>query len=645
MMKTVQPPNVRLFDVENLSETSTIEFKLAQGGLPDSLWESYSAFANTDGGLIVLGVDDSGEQPIAVGVKDPDRLITNFWNTLNGKQKVSANILKNEDVAIENLDLNGEKQFVVIQIPRVDYSQRPVYVGRDPFVGTYRRNHTGDYRCTREEVQRMLADQSSIPNDSRILPGFTFDDVDAETLRQYRQLFNSRQISHQWSLLSDEEFLRRFQAWRTDRDTGQQGLTVAGLVMFGRHEALLDPQNALHYAVDYRRRRSESIGERWDDRFTIDGTWAGNLFQFYQHVFSKLTQGLSVPYNLDSDFVRTASTPVHEAVQEGFVNALVHADYCGTGGIVIERFPDKLVFSNPGTLLVSQQQLRSGGVSVCRNPALQLMFRMTGLGDAAGSGLDKIRSSWKSQHWESPNLSEQWSPDRVILTLPIVTALPPIVQAALQKRFGDLSKLSADEMSVLVYAHMRGGVSNQDLQGDLNLHRTDITLLLQGLKRKGYLYQTGLTKGARYTLPDLLANVSDPSSPVTDPSSPVKDPSLPVTDPSLPVKDPSLPVKDPSLPVKDPSLPVKDPSLPVSGSPSATAAQRRYPSETERLILGYCAGEFRSLREIAQYIGRGDGWTRDRFLSRLIASGKLERKHPSSKSHPEQRYRTHLNES
>ena len=75
-------------------ETAHFEAKLAKGGLPRSLWESYSAFANTDGGTIALGVKERSDKSLEViGVEKPADLVRDFWNAVNDRTKVSLNIL------------------------------------------------------------------------------------------------------------------------------------------------------------------------------------------------------------------------------------------------------------------------------------------------------------------------------------------------------------------------------------------------------------------------------------------------------------------------------------------------------------------------------------------------------------------------
>ena len=91
-----------------------------------------------------------------------------FWNDVNNPDCVSYNLLTDKDV------VEGEyegKKLLLIRVPRATRSQRPVYCTSNPFRGhTYKRNNEGDYKCTNEEVRRMLADADDThPQDSRIL--------------------------------------------------------------------------------------------------------------------------------------------------------------------------------------------------------------------------------------------------------------------------------------------------------------------------------------------------------------------------------------------------------------------------------------------------------------------------------------------
>ena len=140
--------------LEQYREGNRLEAKKAQGGLPESIWETYSAFANARGGLILLGVIETEDKSFAsVELPDPNQLATDFWNMLNRPGVVSENILEPEDVQI--VEAEGH-DIVVIHIPKATKKQRPIYIGNDLWSGTYRRSGEGDYRCTTDEIQRML---------------------------------------------------------------------------------------------------------------------------------------------------------------------------------------------------------------------------------------------------------------------------------------------------------------------------------------------------------------------------------------------------------------------------------------------------------------------------------------------------------
>ncbi len=282
-----------ILDAVSSGESADWEFKSAKGGFPASVWETYSAMANTDGGTIVLGIDDTNGSFTVEGIKNPQQAMKTCWDTVNNRGKVSINLLSEKEGYLA--DIEG-KQVLVIRVPRAGRRQRPVYVGQNPLEGTFRRNYEGDYRCDRDEVARMLADQSQEPADSRILAHFTVADLDETTVRHYRNRFSARNPNHVWLNEDTQGFLLKLGGWRKDRASGEEGLTVSGLLMFGTEDSLNDPATGLKYQLDYRERPTNSIADRWTDRLTPDGTWVPNLFQFFQKVYPKLTADLKLPF-------------------------------------------------------------------------------------------------------------------------------------------------------------------------------------------------------------------------------------------------------------------------------------------------------------------------------------------------------------
>ncbi len=146
-----------LSQLHKYQENNRIEAKKAVGGLPRSIWESYSAFANTGGGVILLGVAENKKDKrlYPVDLPDPQRLIAQFLELVNDPRVVNRNLLKSRDVAVEEVDGKG---IVVIRVPRATRKQKPVYIGGNPMFGTYYRSGDGDFKCTPEQVEKMLND-------------------------------------------------------------------------------------------------------------------------------------------------------------------------------------------------------------------------------------------------------------------------------------------------------------------------------------------------------------------------------------------------------------------------------------------------------------------------------------------------------
>ncbi len=405
---------MKFIDLLREHEDCDFEAKAAQGrngsgGVPESIWESYSAMANTNGGIIVLGAkeDNTGNLEF-IGIQNVERVRKTLWDNLNNHQIVNPNILSDQDISVIE---EGSIRMLAIRIPRATRTQRPVYVGSNPLTGTYRRNYEGDYKCSEEIVRRMLAEAVEDVRDARILVGFTLEDLDAESLGAYRNEMKSTNPTHPFLAFDDLEFLRNIGGWAKDRAGGIEGLTLAGLLMFGRLHTILDA--VPHYVVDYQERPIKPSEQRWIDRITTDGTRTGNLFDFYRRVYRKLIVDLKVPFRLQQGNKRIDEDHVHEALREALVNTLIHADYTDRIPILIIKRPDLFGFRNPGGLRLPIDTVLHGGESDCRNRRLQKMFQLIGAAEQAGSGFPKILRAWQEQHWRYPLLNENINQSRL----------------------------------------------------------------------------------------------------------------------------------------------------------------------------------------------------------------------------------------
>ncbi|WP_411678964.1 helix-turn-helix domain-containing protein [Clostridium thailandense] len=133
----------------------------------------------------MLGIEQKGYNFFVKGVNEVSKILRDFWSVINNINKVSSNILRDDDVEVINI---SGKDVIKIYIPRAHRRQKPIYLGQNPIVGTYRRNFYGDYRCNDSEVKRMLADQSDFSQDEKILRNYILEDLNKESLEKYRNI-------------------------------------------------------------------------------------------------------------------------------------------------------------------------------------------------------------------------------------------------------------------------------------------------------------------------------------------------------------------------------------------------------------------------------------------------------------------------
>ena len=468
-------------------ERITLECKDSRNEISKSVWETYSSFANTCGGIILLGIEehmsevDMKKRFTFTDVKNPEIRLKEFWDTINSN-KVSANILLDDNVGY--CDVDGHT-VLWIEVPQADYKYKPVYINENPMKGSYKRNHEGDYHCTEDEVKAMLRDASDSGIDGGLLDGFSMEDIDLNTLKAYRIEYEHHNPDHVWNSLEDKEFLRNLGGYTIDRATRREGLTTAGLLMFGKGLAVRERFDNIR--MDYLNQTNLIPGVRWNDRLTYDGAWENNLYNFSKRILPKLVSDLKRPFKLEG-MVRVDDTAVHKAVREATVNMIIHADYHSTGALKVIKYDDGFLFSNPGNLKLPVRAIYEGGHSVARNPKIQNMFRMIGLGDNIGSGFPTILSAWGEENWRRPDLYDDQELHQVDLRLWMVSLMPMECTEYLYSMFGmAYQRLQSEEQIILGTAYLEEKVSNARLQSVLDMNSIEVGRLLSDLVEKSML--------------------------------------------------------------------------------------------------------------------------------------------------------------
>ena len=459
----------------------------AESKILNSVWKTYSSFANTDGGLILFGVEehlkekDPEKRFTLESINNPQQRLTDFWNTINSV-KVSTNILVDSDVGICKV---RDADIMWINVPQADYKAKPVYINENINKGTFKRNHEGDYHCAVEEIKAMLRDASDSGNDGTLLVNYTMDDIDAASLKSYRIEFEHNNPDHVWNGVDDETFLKNMGGFAVDRKTKRGWLTTAGLLMFGKGLAIRERFDNIR--MDYLDESNLAPGSRWSDRLTYDGMWENNLYSFMRLVMPKLVSGIKHPFNLQG-MARNDDTAIHKAIREAVVNMLIHSDYQITGVLSIVKEDKGYCFSNPGSLKLPIRAIYEGGHSVARNPRIQSMLRMIGYCYNIGSGFPTILSAWGDENWRKPDLSQDEELHQVTLKLWMISTMPKECTDHLKKLFGRVyTHLSQNEQLILGTAYLEGSVTNSRLQALLDLHSTDVGHLLSDLTARNLL--------------------------------------------------------------------------------------------------------------------------------------------------------------
>ena len=474
-------------------EAVRLECKKATGGLPSSLWSSYCAFANSDGGVILLGVEEGSAGLEIVGVEDSARLIRDFWNSVNNPDCVSWSMLF--DRYVYAVDCGG-KSVVVIEVPRAPREARPVCTGKNPFEGTFRRTGEGDYRCTRESVEAMIRDRANETADSCLLDELTMDVLNADTLSRYRHRFDNLRPEHVWTGLPVDEFLVKIGAAKFGRD-GKVHPTVAGLICFGDYVTITDVLPG--YFLDYRERTNGE--ERWSDRVCAqDSTWSGNIYDFFFRVQDRITTDVKVPFTLTADgLTRIDNTAVHTALREALANALIHADYHGRRGVVIEKAGRKISFTNPGTLLMSKEQAISGGISEVRNGRIFNIFALVDIGERSGMGLSNIVGTWKKFGFVAPYLSESVDPESVSLVLEIGSSVESSVESGASSVESSVES-GASSVEILNLLNANPQITLSEVAIRLKLTTRAVEKAVGKLKADGKVKRIGPKKGGHWVV-------------------------------------------------------------------------------------------------------------------------------------------------
>ena len=376
-------------------EWNDVEFKEARADVPKSAFEAVSAFANTHGGRLVLGVAQHGEACEIAGVEKPDKVQNDFLSVLHADAKINHDVRVTE----QRLGIGGKTVLIfhVVENPR---TRKPVYLDGD-IRRTFLRKGGGNYKAQMQDIERMLRDATADRWDSqpfeRVLLKEAFH---PGSLRWYRDRFHQVNTGFD-PKQSNRDFLYH---WGFLLRQGKQFVpTRAAIMLFGSSLAVhqiiprptLDVQ-FLGYGTD------DAMPEtRWIDRIVCEE----NIIQTWEQLVTKYKFFMPKPFR-DIDPVtlgRRDDPPGLRVFREAAVNLLIHQDYGDhSRKAVIKFFRDGIQFWNPGDVFGDDSRLWEPGEKEVRNPSIAMAMRRIAMCEQAGTGMRMMREAWRKLGHPTP---------------------------------------------------------------------------------------------------------------------------------------------------------------------------------------------------------------------------------------------------
>lgn len=477
-------------------EPTDVEVKAAGGGLPSSVSETISAFANGTGGTLLLGIDEAAGFLPAKGFDARairDALADACANKVEPPCRASIEVEEFEGGLVVRLD-----------VPELDPVEKPCFVGtRGTYGGSFIRGGDGDRRLSHYEITQLLSNRTRPSFDADAVLRATAADLDGELVAAYLRRIRKR--SPAFRKTEDERLLVRLGVLITDGN-GVVRPTLAGLLCFGEYPQEFFPQLFVSFVVLPRLRMGETgpDGRRFLDNATITGPIPTILADVVAFAIRNMRVGAIINVGREDRY----DYPL-DVIRELIVNALMHRDYSPDAQgaqVQVELYPDRLVVRSPGGLYgpISVSDLGSEDrPSTSRNRALAAMLadvedlvdRGRPLCENRGSGLLAVMAELRRVGMSPPEFDAP--PSHVTVTVPQHALLAPDTV----EWIGSLHQAGLTDAQHLALAMMRstGRVTNAMLQA-WGVDRLTAGAALKDLVGRGVALNTGGRRYASYRL-------------------------------------------------------------------------------------------------------------------------------------------------
>lgn len=463
-------------------EGKHLEYKEAHNSIPKAFWETYSAFANTDGGTIILGIAEPKKfQYKVTGVNNPEKRLTELWNLLFDKDKVSYNLLDESLIKVEKSD---KKSIIIIKVPEAPYMHKPIYINGHR-ENCYKRYDDGDRKINNEEYRYFVAN-SRDDIDNELLNNYDMADINLPDVIHYRDILVANTNDEKYLSMSPTELLINLGAFKRDRqDNGNYKLTTGGLLFFGKYNSIVDRFPG--FQLDYFEKQS-ALETDWQDRISSgDKDFPElNVYSFYLKVLTKLIDSIKDGFKLSKGLTRSSyRADLSIVVREALINTLMHAYYDFSQPIKIYNYAEYFEFFNPGDMRISKEEFIHGGNSKIRNSTISILFRRNGYSERAGSGGPRIFDTTQKLKLRTPEIQiTEFATTVRIWKVDIMTLF---------------KSRSANEQKILNFVIKNNFIRKADL-GQIGLTEYTFRTTLNGLIADEIISKIGRGPATRYRL-------------------------------------------------------------------------------------------------------------------------------------------------
>lgn len=351
------------------NDDGRFEAKSCDRGIGGSVWESVSAFANTNGGTLLLGISESDDFVPVKGF-DPNRITAQFIEGMGDGNPQGVRLTNPPIYEISRYEDHG-RPFLAIDIHENSIAEKPCYItAKGPQSGGYRRVDDKDVRLSTTEVFEFKNALIPSPADRQTVPEATLRDLKQDAVDAIiESAGRSSKILR--GITDRNEQLARLNIINSDGK-----VRLAGLLAAGQYPQQFYPKLLIDVAIHPGLTKASSEGPRFLDRALCDGSMPEAIDQAVETV----ARNLRTPTFISGVGAKTDSEIPRAVLREAIANAVIHREYDARfigESISVDVYPDRVEISNPGGLWggVTLATIASGE-SHCRNATLtQLMHK------------------------------------------------------------------------------------------------------------------------------------------------------------------------------------------------------------------------------------------------------------------------------